>query len=44
MQTAELFLDFLVFCYETGLQRLLEEFGDLNDRVTAYYHLPNKHT
>ena len=40
MPTAELFLDFLVFCYETGNQQLVEEFGDLNDHVTTYYHLP----
>ena len=42
MPTAELFLDFLVFCYETDNRRLIEEFGDLNHHVAPYYHLSIK--
>lgn len=42
MPAAELFLDFLVFCYETGNRSLVEEFGNLNDHLAPYYHLPVK--
>ena len=43
MPVAELFLDFLVFCHETGNQRLIEEFGNLDDHLMAYYHLSIPH-